>query len=54
MKPFRQWLEDLWRDNCDERAIFGQPPYTMQEYFRRYRWWLRREYQYQQGGRRGS
>ena len=54
MKSFRSWLEDLWRENCDERDQFRQPRYTIQEYFRRYRWWLKREYQYQRGVKRGS
>jgi hypothetical protein len=54
MKPFRKWLEELWRQNCEEHDAYSEPRYTMQEYFQRYRWWLKREYQYQKGVRRGS
>lgn len=54
MKPFREWLQDLWRENCDEHDVYHEPRYTMQEYFQRYRWWLRREYRHQQGENRGS
>lgn len=46
-KPFRIWLENLWRDNCDERMSWGQPRFSLQEYFNQYKWWLRREYRYQ-------
>jgi len=46
-KPFRAWLAELWRENCDEHDGWGQPRYTLAEYFGRYKWWLRREYQYQ-------
>ena len=54
IKPFREWLVDLWRANCDEHDGWGQPRMTMNEYFKQYRWWLKREYQYQKGVRRGS
>lgn len=48
MKPFRSWLEDLWRDNCSEHDDYNEPRYTLQEYFAKYKWWLRREYRHQQ------
>jgi hypothetical protein len=48
MKSFRNWLEDLWRENCDEHDSWSQPRYTLEEYFSRYKWWLRREYRFQQ------
>lgn len=54
IKPFREWLTDLWRTNCDELDGWGQPRMTMPEYFTKYKWWLKREYQYQKGVRRGS
>jgi len=44
---FRTWLEELWRDNCDENDGWGQPRLTLQEYFGKYKWWLRREYRFQ-------
>jgi hypothetical protein len=54
IKPFRSWLADLWRANCDEHDGWGQPRMTMPEYFTKYKWWLKREYQYQKGVKRGS
>lgn len=54
MKPFREWLQDLWLENCEEKDSYREPRLTLQEYFRRYRWWLRREYRYQRGVQRGS
>jgi hypothetical protein len=53
-KSFRTWLQELWRDNCEENDGWGQPRLTLQEYFAKYKWWLRREYRYQQGARRVS
>jgi hypothetical protein len=49
-KPFRQWLNDLWRDNCDEHDGWGQPRLTMKEYFQKYKYWLKREYRHQTKG----
>jgi hypothetical protein len=45
---FRRWLHELWLRNCDERTEYQQLPYTQQEYFRQYKYWLKREYQHQQ------
>ena len=53
-QSFRNWLAELWRENCEELDGYGQPRYTLAEYFGRYKWWLRREYQYQRGARRLS
>jgi hypothetical protein len=54
MKPFRAWLAELWRENCDEHDQYREPRLTMQEYFARYKYWLKREYRHQQGVNRGS
>ena len=48
MKPFSTWLENLWRENCSEHDDYNEPRYSLQEYFAKYKWWLRREYRYQQ------
>ena len=48
MKSFRDWLKDLWYENCEERMQWGNPKFTLSEYFKEYKWWLRREYRYQQ------
>jgi hypothetical protein len=47
MKPFRTWLDEQWRQNCDEHDGWGQGRYTLAEYFAQYKWWLRREYRFQ-------
>jgi hypothetical protein len=44
---FRRWLHELWLRNCDERVEFHELPYTQQEYFQQYKYWLKREYQHQ-------
>lgn len=46
---FRQWLHELWLQNSDEHREYGQLPYTQAEYFKQYKYWLKREYRHQQG-----
>jgi predicted deacetylase len=46
--PFRVWLQNLWMDNKDEHVDAGELVLPLEEYFRRYKWWLKREYQHQQ------
>lgn len=45
---FRTWLYNIWIDNCDEHRNNNELPYTMQEYFQKYKYWLKREFRYQQ------
>ena len=45
---FRTWLQNLWYENCEERMNWGSDKLTLSEYFRQYKWWLRREYRFQQ------
>lgn len=45
--PFRQWVHELWLQNCDELFEFRQMPYDQKEYFGKYKYWLKREYQHQ-------
>ena len=46
---FRLWLQEKWFEHCDELAGYGQAiNYTSQEYFNKYKYWLKREYQHQQ------
>ena len=47
--PFRRWLAEIWRANADERQDFGFSPITLQEYFNRYKYWLKREYKFHKG-----
>jgi hypothetical protein len=44
---FRRWLAEIWRENCEEHLAYNQLPYTLPEYWERYKYWLKREYQYQ-------
>lgn len=45
---FRTWLRDIWYENCDEHQAHGELPYTMSEYFQKYKYWLKREFKFQQ------
>ena len=45
---FRVWLQNLWYENCEEQRQCKELPYSMQEYFQKYRFWLKREYKFQQ------
>jgi hypothetical protein len=46
-KPFRTWVNDIWRENRAEYEMFNQKGYSLEEYFNRYKYWLKREYRYQ-------
>jgi len=49
MIKFRNWVHNLWIDNCEERVLYCDGDrLTEQEYFQRFKWWLRREYRHQQ------
>jgi hypothetical protein len=49
MKPssFRLWCQNLWIANADERSEMGFDRITLEEYFKRYKYWLKREYRFQ-------
>jgi hypothetical protein len=44
---FRNWLRIIWLENCREHEDHNELPYTLKEYWARYKWWLRREYRFQ-------
>ena len=44
---FRSWLRQLWQENCVEREEFNERPYTQKEYFKTFRYWLKREFRHQ-------
>jgi hypothetical protein len=44
---FRMWVTDLWYQNCDEHLTYGEDPYTIKQYWERYKYWLKREYRHQ-------
>jgi hypothetical protein len=53
---FRMWLQEKWYEHLDEIMTLGLPPpkYALQQYFNEYKYWLKREYRYQQGVKNGS
>ena len=46
--PFRLWVQRLWMENREERLIYGEDPVTIKQYWQRYKYWLKREYQYRE------
>jgi hypothetical protein len=44
---FRRWIEEIWRENCEERNTWREEQQSIAEYFARYKWWLRREFRFQ-------
>jgi hypothetical protein len=45
---FRFWCREKWHEHCAELEGYKQPvPYTSQEYFQKYKYWLWREYKHQ-------
>jgi len=46
--PFRAWLQNIWMDNKDEHAEMGELAMPLEEYIKRYKYWLKREYRHQQ------
>jgi|APGre2960657505_1045072.scaffolds.fasta_scaffold161227_2 hypothetical protein len=49
MSNFRIWLQKIWMQHKEETFIWtgSLPEYRMAYYVSKYRWWLRREYRYQ-------
>lgn len=46
---FRIWVHQLWVQNCEERQLYGDSDrLTKQQYWHRFRWWLRREWRHRQ------
>ena len=45
---FRNWVHNLWLENCEEHFESKQPPYHPQDYWNKYKYWLKREYKHQQ------
>jgi hypothetical protein len=45
---FRTWVENIWRENCQERYDWNEDQQTLHQYFARYKYWLKREFRYQQ------
>ncbi len=45
---FRQWCYSMWMEHCDEVESWTRQRvhYLSDEYFRKYKWWLRREFRH--------
>jgi len=44
---FRHWVNNIWLENQRECYHFHEPEISMREYFNKYKYWLKREYQHQ-------
>jgi hypothetical protein len=47
---FRSWLLRMWwahQDELDGLRMLPPTDYTLKIYFQKYKWWLKREYQFQ-------
>lgn len=44
---FRNWVHNLWLENCEEHDNDHIPKYSQTEYFNRYKYWIKREYRHQ-------
>jgi hypothetical protein len=43
---FRSWLNIKWQEHVDELLVWEncRPSYGAADYFRKYKWWLKREF----------
>lgn len=49
MTPFRNWVHNLWIENCEERTLYHSGDrLSEREYFQKFKWWIRREWRHQQ------
>jgi hypothetical protein len=48
-QPFSNWVKRLWQEHLSELEAegLGLPKYKFQDYFNKHKWWLRREYRFQ-------
>lgn len=52
LSKFRHWLQNKWLEHQAELEEYSLPmAYDSSEYFARYKYWLKREYRYQQGAK---
>ena len=49
---FRNWVNDIWMENREERLLFNEDPITIKQYWDKYKYWLKREYRYQNDKRK--
>lgn len=45
---FKTWIHNIWFEHCEEFEGWNHrlPDYSPQDYFNKYKWWLRREYRH--------
>ena len=45
---FRRWCDLMWFEHCDEVELYTgkRPDYKAKDYFAKYKWFLKREYQH--------
>jgi hypothetical protein len=43
---FRRWVHELWLQNCDEHSELNELPFSQQEYWDMYKFWLKREFKH--------
>jgi hypothetical protein len=46
LSRFRLWVQDFYFQNREERLIYNDTSYTIQQYWDTYKWWLKREYRH--------
>lgn len=44
LSRFRLWVQDFYFRNREERLVYNDTAYTIQQYWDTYKWWLKREY----------
>lgn len=44
LSRFRLWVQDFYFQNREERLIYNDTAFTIQQYWDTYKWWLKREY----------
>ena len=47
LSRFRLWVQDFYFQNREERLIYNDTAYSIQQYWDTYKWWLKREYRQQ-------
>jgi hypothetical protein len=47
VSAFRIWVNNVWIQNCEEHLTYGEKPYKIEEYWTRYKWFLKKKYKEQ-------
>ncbi len=46
---FRRWVQELWISNKEEHLTWNEKPYTIKEYWNKYKWWVRAQWRKRNG-----